>query len=328
MRIAVLGIGRMGLVHATNLAAIDAVELVIFDTDPSRHKLEAVSCEVATSLDDALQSADGVVIATPTALHTDHIAAAADAGCAVFCEKPVSLDLDASLAALNHANARGVELQVGFQRRFDPGFAEMRRLIAAGELGDIYLVRAASHDHVPPHESYLDTAGSIFKDMHIHDFDSIAWLTGRRIESVFARGSVLVDDMFARHGDIDTCALTMTLEGGVLAVVSGARADALGYDNRTEVFGSLTSVAAGLNDRAPLRSTDPGGPSPSDPYQGFADRYAPAYRAEMIAFTDLIAGRGPNRCPGAASVDALNVAIAADRSLAEGIAIDVDPARH
>jgi myo-inositol 2-dehydrogenase/D-chiro-inositol 1-dehydrogenase len=324
MRIAVLGIGRMGRVHARNLAEIEDVDVTIFDPDPSRQKLEGVSCHQAASLDDALKSADGVVIASPTALHTEHIVAATGAGCTVFCEKPISLDVAASRVAVDHARERGVQLQVGFQRRFDPGFTEMRRLISAGELGDVYLVRAASHDHVPPHESYLPASGSIFKDMHIHDFDAITWLVDRRIESVFARGSVLVDDMFARYGDVDTSALTLTLEGGLLAVVSGTRADGLGYDNRTEVFGSLTSVAAGLSDRTPLRSTDPGGPNPSDPFRSFPERFESAYRAEMVAFAELVAGRGPNRCPGTAAVDALNVAVAAERSLAEGIAIDVD----
>ena len=324
MRITVLGLGRIGRVHATNLAALDGVDLVVHDPDPARHDLGGASCEIAPTMADALEGADGVVVATPTAFHTDHLLAAAAAGCPVFSEKPISLDLATSQSVLDRLGELGVPMQVGFQRRFDPGFVEMRRRIADGELGDLYLVRTACHDRVPPAESYLTTAGSIFKDMHTHDFDAIPWLTGRRIESVFARGSVLVDDMFARQGDVDTCALTLTLEGGALAVITGARADGLGYDHRTEVFGSRDSLSAGFGANTPLRSTDPGGHQPSEPYLGFPERFAAAYLAEMVAFTELVAGTGPNRSPGAAALDALRVAIAADESLRTGLPVQVE----
>ncbi len=330
MRIAVAGIGRIGQVHATNLASMAGVDLVVHDPRADDVDLSGWDCDVAASLEDALDGADGAVVATPTALHEDQLLMCAEARCPVFSEKPISLDLDTSRAVLDRLDDLGVPLQVGFQRRFDPGFVEMRRAIETGELGEVYLVRAACHDRVPPLESYLRTAGSIFKDMHTHDFDSIPWLTGRRIESVYARGSVLVDDMFVRQGDVDTCALTLTLEGGALAVISGARADGVGYDHRTEVFGSRDSVAAGFNERSPLRSTDPGGFQPIDPYQSFPDRFASAYRAEMAAFVDLVGGRAANLSPGSAALDALRVALAAERSLATGLPVMVDdiPGRH
>lgn len=323
MRIALLGLGRIGRVHVANLAAIDGVDVVVYDPDPSSVELPNGTV-VAPTLDAALDGADGVVVATPTALHTEHLRRAAEAGCALFSEKPISLDLETTNAVLDELEAKNVPLQVGFQRRFDPGFLEMRRVIDRGDLGDLYLVRTACHDHVPPAEIYLETSGSIFKDMHTHDFDAICWLTGRRIETVFAQGSVLVDDMFARHGDVDTCALTLTLEGGAMAIVSGARADGLGYDHRTEVFGSRDSIAAGYGPRTPLRSTDPDGFMPERPFDGFPERFADAYLAEMRAFTELVAGRGPNLCPGDAAVDALRVAIAADASMASGLAVAVD----
>jgi myo-inositol 2-dehydrogenase/D-chiro-inositol 1-dehydrogenase len=243
----------------------------------------------------------------------------ADAGRACFCEKPISLDLAASEATLAHVEATGVELQVGFQRRFDPGFCEMKRRIDAGELGQLYLVRAGSHDHEPPHERYLPTSGSIFRDMHIHDFDALAWLTGDTPVEVFARGSVLVDELFRRHGDVDTSVAVVTLAGGTIAVLTGTRQNGVGYDHRTEVVGSLDSLSAGLNDRMPMRSADPGGFQPVEPYPAFPDRFHAAYAAEMEAFVALVAGDGgPNRSPGQAAVDALRLALAADRSLATG----------
>lgn len=324
MHIALLGLGRIGLVHAATLSSLPGVTLTICEPDTRRRDAAAAFGSVTASLDDALEQADGVVVATPTALHTEHLLRAADVRCPLFSEKPISLDLATTVDVLERLDAIGVPLQVGFQRRFDPGFIEMRRAISEGQLGDLYLIRTACHDRVPPPEDYLATSGSIFKDMHTHDFDAIQWLTGRRIETVFARGSVLVDDMFTRAGDVDTCALTLTLDGGALAVITGARADGVGYDHRTEVFGSRDSLAAGLDARTPLRSTDPGGSSPSDPYDGFPERFADAYRAEMVAFCELVAGRGTNRAPGSAALEALRVAVAADRSLATGMPVTVE----
>jgi myo-inositol 2-dehydrogenase/D-chiro-inositol 1-dehydrogenase len=154
--------------------------------------------------------------------------------------------------------------------------------------------------------------------MHIHDFDAVRWLTGREVVEVYAAGSVLVDDMFSRHGDVDMTALVLLLEGGVLASITGARSNPLGYDHRTEVIGSRDAVCAGWTERTPLRSADPiGGSAPVDPYPAFPDRFGPAYRAEVEAFVALCRGDGENRSPGPTALDALRVAIAADRSLAE-----------
>jgi len=247
-----------------------------------------------------------------------HLAAGAAAGVAMLCEKPISLDVASTAAALRVVANANVEVQVGFMRRFDDGFVEMRRLIESGDLGDVYLVRAASHDHVPPHESYLDHSGSVFRDMHIHDFDAVRWLTGRDIVEVYAAGSVLVDDMFRRHADVDTTALVLVLDGGILASITGARANPLGYDHRTEVIGSRDAVCAGWTERTPLRSADPSGVRGAvDPYPAFPDRFGPAYRGEVEAFVELVRGDSDNRSPGYTALEALRVAVAADRSLAE-----------
>jgi myo-inositol 2-dehydrogenase/D-chiro-inositol 1-dehydrogenase len=318
--VGLLGLGRIGATHARNLAAIPEVDVVAFDPDATALD-RAASATGATALPDrdaVLGDADAVIIATPTANHPDDLAAAAAAGLPIFCEKPISLDLGSTAAALEVVERAGVELQIGFMRRFDPGFVEMRRAVADGSLGDVYLVRAASHDHVPPHESYLDESGSVFRDMHIHDFDAVRWLTGRDVVEVYAAGSVLVDEMFGRHGDVDMTALVLVLDGGVLASVTGARANPLGYDHRTEVIGSLDALCAGWTERTPLRSADPAGTAGAiDPYPAFPDRFGPAYRAEVEAFVSLARGEGENRSPGRSALEALRVAVAADRSLAE-----------
>jgi myo-inositol 2-dehydrogenase/D-chiro-inositol 1-dehydrogenase len=318
--IGVLGVGRIGATHAANLARLPGVEVAVYDPDAA-----AVERTVATTgarplpdRDAVLSEAGALVIATPTANHPDDLAAGAAAAVPMLCEKPISLDVASTAAALQVVEGAGAELQVGFMRRFDAGFVAMRRLVESGDLGEVYLVRAASHDHVPPHESYLDQSGSVYRDMHIHDFDAIRWLTGRDVVEVFAAGSVLVDDMFERHGDVDTTALVLVLEGGVLASITGARANPLGYDHRTEVIGSRDAVCAGWTERTPLRSADPDGTAgPVNPYPAFPDRFGPAYRDEVEAFVALCRGEGENRSRGSTALEALRVAVAADRSLAE-----------
>lgn len=323
MRIGVLGAGRIGATHGANLLAVPEVGEVLVH-DPGVEPVGPLAAATwVDSLDELLDRSDGVVVATPTARHPEDVRAVADAGLPCFCEKPISLDLAASEATLAHATAAGIELQVGFQRRFDPGFVAMKAAIDAGAVGTVYHVRAASHDHQPPHEGYLDGAGSVFRDMHIHDFDALAWLTDDTPVEVFARGSVLVDEMFARHDDVDTSVAVVTLAGGAIATLTGTRQNGVGYDHRTEVIGAQDNLSAGFTDRMPLRSADPGGFSPADPYPAFPVRFHDAYVAEMAAFVALVAGTGPNRCPGQAAVDALRLAVAADRSLATGAPVRI-----
>ena len=320
MIVGVLGLGRIGATHAANLAHIRGVEVAVYDPDPAAVE-RTVAATGARSLPDrtaVLAEVDAVIIATPTANHPEDLAAGAAAGVPMLCEKPISLDVASTAAALQVVARASVELQVGFMRRFDAGFVEMHRAIESGDLGDVYLVRAASHDHVPPHESYLDESGSVYRDMHIHDFDAVRWLTGHDVVEVYAAGSVLVDEMFRRHGDVDMTALVLTLDGGVLASVTGARANPLGYDHRTEVIGSRDALCAGWTERTPLRSADPDGAGePVHPYPAFPDRFGPAYRAEVEAFVALVRGHAENRSPGPSALEALRIAVAADRSLAE-----------
>jgi len=324
MKIGVLGAGRIGHTHIVNLAGLPEVsEVLVYDPDPAAIERVSHFARSCSTVEELLDGSDGVVVATPTAHHPVGVREVADAGLPCFSEKPVSLDLAATEATLAYVAAAGTELQVGFHRRFDPAFQAMRRAVESGELGELYLVRAACHDFEPPHESYLPTAGSIFCDMHIHDFDAIAWLSGRTPVDVFARGSVLVDEMFARHDDVDTAAAVITLDGGALAILTGTRQNGVGYDHRTEIIGSRNSLSAGLGPQMPLRSADPGVAQPVDPYPNFPVRFHDAYAAEMASFVALVAGEGPNECPGIAAADALRVALAADQSLAKGQLVQI-----
>jgi myo-inositol 2-dehydrogenase/D-chiro-inositol 1-dehydrogenase len=179
-------------------------------------------------------------------------------------------------------------------------------------------LRLATHDPEPPPEDYIPASGGIFKDLHIHDFDVLRWLTGVEAVEVFATGSVRGFDSFAKHGDVDTSAALITMQDGIVAALTGGRHDPLGYDVRAEVFGSGDSVAVGVDARTPLRSVEPGVP-PSEElaYPDFQDRFADAYRAEMEHFLSVVRGEAENTCTARDALEALKIAMAADLSLAE-----------
>jgi myo-inositol 2-dehydrogenase/D-chiro-inositol 1-dehydrogenase len=321
MRVGLLGAGRIGALHAGVLAGDPGVDsLMVGDVDAGRAK--ALAGELggeSGSIEEVLDSRpDAVVIAASTSAHADLIRAAVDAGIPAFCEKPVALGYDETLEIVERVESSGAVLQIGFQRRFDAGYVEAKRLIDAGALGTLYSVRLATHDPEPPHEGYIPVSGGIFRDLHIHDFDALRWLTGSEAEEVYATGSVRKFGVFARYGDVDTSAALIRMSGGVVAVLTGGRHDPLGYDVRAEIFGSGDSIAVGLDGRTPIRSVEPGVPPPEKPaYPNFQVRFEDAYRAELEHFLRVVRGEAENPCTGRDALEALRIAMAADLSLAE-----------
>jgi myo-inositol 2-dehydrogenase / D-chiro-inositol 1-dehydrogenase len=321
VRVALLGAGRIGALHARLLAGHqDVEEVLVGDVDASG--AERVAGDVggrAASLADVIGGAEAAVITAATSAHAELIGDCLDAGLPTFCEKPIALGLEETVAVVERAERERATLQIGFQRRFDPGYAEARRLVESGDIGVLYSLRLATHDPEPPHEEYVAHSGGIFRDLHIHDFDALRWMTGREAREVYAAGSVREFDMFARHGDVDTSAALITMEDGILAVLTGGRRDPLGYDVRAELFGSGDSVSVGLDARTPLRSTEPGaeGLLHGERHAHFAARFEHAYRAELSHFLDLARGRAENPCTARDALEALRIALAADRSLAE-----------
>jgi myo-inositol 2-dehydrogenase / D-chiro-inositol 1-dehydrogenase len=216
-------------------------------------------------------------------------------------------------------------LQIGFQRRFDAGYKEAKRLIEAGELGTLYAIRLATHDPEPPHEGYIPESGGIFRDLHIHDFDILRWLTRSKAEQVCAWGSVRRFKVFEKYGDFDTSALIIRMADGVLAVLTGGRQNPLGFDVRTEIFGSEDSISVGLDRRTPLRSVEPGGaPFPRKAYASFLVRFKDAYRAELAHFLEVARGRAENPCTARDALEALQIAVAAEVSVAENRPVMVE----
>ena len=321
MRVGLLGAGRIGVLHAGLLADDPRVgEILVGDVDARR--AENVAAEVggrSGTIEDILRSGpDCVVIAASTPAHAPLILASVEAGIPVFCEKPIALGYDDTVEVVEAVESSGAVLQIGFQRRFDAGYAEARRLVESGELGTIYSVRLATHDPEPPPEEYIAGSGGIFRDLHIHDFDVLRWLTGAEAGEVYAAGGVRGFGFFGRHGDVDTSAALITMRDGSVAVLTGGRHDPLGYDVRAEVFGSRDSVAVGVDARTPLRSVEPGvPPSEKTAYPDFQNRFLDAYRAELEHFLSLASGEAENPCTARDALEALKIALAADLSLAE-----------
>jgi myo-inositol 2-dehydrogenase/D-chiro-inositol 1-dehydrogenase len=331
MRIGVIGLGRIGVMHAVNLAAIpDVDQLVLTDPVPGRAEEVAAALtgggpgatpqvRVVDHLTTLLSEVDGVLVATPTPTHADVVHRTLDAGVPTLCEKPIAGDLATMTAVVAHAESSGTPLLVGFQRRFDPAIAELKRRIDGGDVGDLYLVRAIGMDAVPPDPAYLPTSGGIFRDLFIHDLDAVPWLVGRPVEQVHAVGSVLVDQMFAAGDDVDTAVITLTFSGGVIAQLAGGRRDGGGYDHRIEVIGSRQALTAGLDARAAITSLEPGGHDPGEQaYPGFVERFARAYANEMRVFVDVVAGRASNPSPVRDCLVSLVLAEACEQSRRSG----------
>jgi myo-inositol 2-dehydrogenase/D-chiro-inositol 1-dehydrogenase len=270
------------------------------------------------SVDEAVAAADALVIAASSSAHAPLIRAGLARRIPIYCEKPLAVDLAETRRLVDEIEAAGVAFQLGFQRRFDAGYREARRLVESGDLGRLYVLRLAGHDPEPPHEAYIPTSGGIFNDFSVHDFDVTRWLTGQEVTEVYADGDVLGFEVFAKYDDVDTAVATLRLSGGTRAILSCTRHDPLGYDIRTELFGSRDSVSVGLGPRTPMRSTEPGVPAPAGPtWSAFPDRFADAYREELRAFLRVARGDEESACTARDGLEAVRVAVAATRSMRE-----------
>ncbi len=327
MKVALLGAGRIGAMHARLLASLPDVELLVTDVDAAR--TAAVAAETGArampSVSSAIAAADALAIASSTDTHAELVRAGLARGIPMFCEKPLAKDLAGSILLAREVEARNGVLQLGFQRRFDPGYQEARRLIASGDLGTVYLARLAGHDPAPPPEAYIPASGGLFRDFSVHDFDIIRWLLATEVEEVYAAGAVRGFPVFAKYGDVDSAVLALRMCDGVLVAMTASRHDPRGYDVRAELFGSRDSISVGLDARMPLRSVEPGVPAPTQAgWTGFIERFTPAYTAELTAFVEVAAGRLPSPCTARDGVESLRIAEAATRSLAEHRPVPLD----
>jgi myo-inositol 2-dehydrogenase/D-chiro-inositol 1-dehydrogenase len=318
----------MGAFRARALSQHPEVDEVIVGSH-HRDRALAISGEIggfAGTIEEVLkEDLDALVISTVTAEHPEHIAAGAERGLPMLCEKPISIQLAGTEAAIEVVRDAGVELQIAFMRRFDPGFRRAREFVANGALGTLYSIRMCAHDHEPADERYIASSGGIFCDLHVHDFDMARWLTGREVGEVYATGAVRAWDRYGRQDDVDTAAMVLTMDDGLPIVITGARHDPLGYDFRAEILGSGDSIVVGVNDRTPVRSVEPGAPPPpADPYEGFLDRFRDAFAAETAMFVEVAQGRAANPCTPQEALSALRVAVACERSWRERRPVELE----
>jgi myo-inositol 2-dehydrogenase/D-chiro-inositol 1-dehydrogenase len=329
--VGLIGAGRIGKVHARNLAlhvrgarlsAIADVDLAAASACARELGVVTAVADYRTILDDP--AIEAVAICSSTNTHAQIIVDAADAGKHVFCEKPIDLDLGRIDGALAAVDRGGVKLQVGFNRRFDPSFRRVRQSVASGEIGFPHFVRITSRDPAPPPIGYVRVSGGIFLDMAIHDFDMARFLVGRDIEEVYAVGAVLVDPAIGAAGDVDTAVITLRFDGGCLGSIDNSRRAVYGYDQRVEVFGSEGCASAGNGYPNTVVVSGSRNVSRDLPLNSFVERYADAYLAEMQAFVDCVLEDAPPPVTGQDGREPVVIGLAAGRSLREGRPVRLD----
>ncbi|MGI9393234.1 MAG: inositol 2-dehydrogenase [Boseongicola sp.] len=327
LNIAVLGAGRIGQVHAAAVASVPDANLVAV-SDPDSAAAESLRDRFGAeikSIADIHDSADidAVIICTPTDTHADLIDLFARAGKAVFCEKPIDLDVARVRASLEVVNETSATLMVGFNRRFDPDFNELKAAIDGGLVGDVEMVTITSRDPGPPSYGYIERSGGIFRDMTIHDFDVARWLLDEEIESVFAAGSVLVDTGIGARGDFDSVNVIMKTPSGRQAVITNSRRAVYGYDQRIEVHGSAGAISAQNQHEARIELADAHGYHRPPLMNFFMNRYEAAYAAEIAAFVHAAVSKTQPPTTGDDGLMALVLAEAAVRSTTEARAVNV-----
>ncbi|WP_291278379.1 Gfo/Idh/MocA family oxidoreductase [Galactobacter sp.] len=346
LTIGVIGLGRIGIMHARNLAQQPGVEVLVL-IGRNQEKLDAAKAELEralapgapaeiagelapadvetptirtrlTSEGSWTDGLDGVVIATSTGTHPELAETAASAGVPQLLEKPLGLDLEHTANLAARLEAYGTPIMVAFHRRYDQGYQELRRQVQSRELGLIRQVAAVDHDHYHVTPDYIPTSGGIWRDLVIHDFDVIPWILGEEPVSVFASGSVLDRSDYGDHGDLDTATAVVTFESGVQAVVSAGRRIGTGQHVDATVYGSEGVAAAGYDSRTPIASTEPDGPVPASTYDEFVNRFEPAFRREIAHFVAMVHGEADSLTSPSAGVTASRLALAAEESVRTG----------
>ena len=295
MRFGVIGAGRIGKIHAANVAArADSSVALVADADAAAaDSLAKATGAAVASIDEIIASRaiDAVAICAPTDMHADLIERAARAGKAIFCEKPIDLDAARIRRCLDVVKTTGATLMVGFNRRFDPNFAALRARIAAGAIGEVEIVSITSRDPGPPPISYIARSGGLFRDMMIHDFDMARFLLGEEPIAVSAMGSALVDKAIGEAGDVDTAVVVMETKSGKVAQISNSRRAAYGYDQRVEAHGAKGMLSAGNMRETTVEFAGAQGFVGDKILNFFLERYAAAYRDELDAFVSAVQRR-------------------------------------
>ncbi|MBA3042968.1 MAG: inositol 2-dehydrogenase [Alphaproteobacteria bacterium] len=326
-KLALLGAGRIGKVHARAIAEDKRAKLVaVADAFPEAANAIAAASGAAVKTIDEIEAdkdIDAVIICTPTNTHADLIERFARAGKAIFCEKPIDLDVNRARACLETVRKVGGKVMLGFNRRFDPHFQAVRREIDKGSIGKVEMVTITSRDPGAPPADYIKVSGGIFRDMTIHDFDMARYLLGEEIDTVMASASVLVDPKIGELGDYDSASLILTTKSGRQAMISNSRRASYGYDQRIEVHGSLGAVSAENQRPVSIEIATKDGYTRPPLHDFFMTRYTAAYAAEISAFIDSLEKGTPLSPSAEDGLIALALADAAIKSVEQKAAVKV-----
>ena len=324
MKIAVIGSGRMGAIRAEDLLA-DGADVTIFNRrDSSADELaKKLSCSAGKYADIYTETFDGYVVATATNAHVEILNSLLPLGKPILCEKPISLTVEETDEVISTAAKFGTQIQVGFQRRFDPPIAAAAAKIARGEVGTLYTMHMIAHDHQPSTLEFLEGSGSIYRDLHVHDFDLIRWITQSEIVKVYATQAVREHQQYAKYNDADVSLISLTTVSGVQVAITGARHNPVGHDVRIEIFGSKDSLAVGLNRKTPIHDIEGEINFAPVRYKGFIERFREAFVKESQAFHQFTKGEIANPCPPQSAREALRVAIACEESIKSGSAVSL-----
>ena len=325
--VALMGAGRAGQEHATNLGSLPDVRVALV-CDPVTAAAQnagklARADKITESVDEVFARTDieAVIISTPTETHAEYMERAAKAGKAIFCEKPVSLDLARATQALKVVKECKVPFQIGFDRRFDPGHAEVKRQIVAGALGQIDQFLSVSRDPAPPTKEYMAKSGGLLIDSAIHDFDIARFFVGE-VEEVICWGSVRFCEYAGEVGDVDTATTLLKFKNGAQGVVQNCRRAAYGYDVMTEVSGEQGKFVIHAESKTPTYHFRKGGWE-RDYYYFFMDRFGPAFRAELVAFFEALSREQALSPDATDALESLRISVAATRSLREGMPVKI-----
>ena len=319
INLAILGLGRIGKIHAENVISLNEcnLKIIIDPISDSDDNFTDLGVKQSKHFDDLLNESDidGVIICSPSKYHVSQIKSLSELTKNIFCEKPLGLSIEEILDVKSLVSKKNLNLHIGFNRRYDPDFSELKRRILNDEIGDLHMIKITSRDPAPPPISYIKKSGGIFLDMTIHDFDMVKYLSGSEISELYVKGGCFVDPEIEKAKDVDTAIINMSLKNGVLATINNSRKAVYGYDQRIEVLGSkgVLKVENKLLNKV-VKGTREGFIS-SNPQNFFIDRYEQSYRKELMNFVQSIKGDLVDHADANDGLHALKAGLAANNSL-------------
>ena len=319
INLAILGLGRIGKIHAENVISLNEcnLKIIIDPISDSDDNFTDLGVKQSKHFDDLLNESDidGVIICSPSKYHVSQIKSLSELTKNIFCEKPLGLSIEEILDVKSLVSKKNLNLHIGFNRRYDPDFSELKRRILNDEIGDLHMIKITSRDPAPPPISYIKKSGGIFLDMTIHDFDMVKYLSGSEISELYVKGGCYIDPEIEKANDVDTAIINMSLKNGVLATINNSRKAVYGYDQRIEVLGSkgVLKVENKLLNKV-VKGTREGFIS-SNPQNFFIDRYEQSYKKELMNFVQSIRGDLVDHADADDGLHALKAGLAANNSL-------------